>query len=326
VIIFYFITWCGKNNTQVYKAIYDIEQNLDSLEENKEISALFNLIDDPDEEVYMTISDKIISFGKEIIPNLENLWEVTSNENIQERIELLIHTLHFKELGDDFTNWKDTEGDILSGAILCARYHYPEMNISSVKQEIEKIRKNIWLELNNYLTPLEQINVITSILYNYFKLKGTETAYHHPEHFLINRTLETKTGNSISNGIIYLIIAELLDLPIHAVNIPRQFLLAYFEPNYDFTGLAENANPDKILFFIDSLNGQVYSHTDVENYFKRIGVTPSSSYYKKMDNTKTIQVLLKELSKCFDNDLNKYKMHELEFIIDLIDSKKQGNS
>ncbi|MEI9933362.1 MAG: hypothetical protein WDM71_00550 [Ferruginibacter sp.] len=46
--------------------------------ENKEITALFHLIDDPDQEVYNTISDKIISFGKGIIPNLENLWRIRS--------------------------------------------------------------------------------------------------------------------------------------------------------------------------------------------------------------------------------------------------------
>ena len=34
------------------------------MEENKEISALFHLIDDPDEEVFTTVSERIVSFGK----------------------------------------------------------------------------------------------------------------------------------------------------------------------------------------------------------------------------------------------------------------------
>ena len=62
--------------------------------ENKEIIALFHLMDDPDEGVYKSVSDKIISFGKEIIPNLENLWENTLQEDTQERIEQIIHKLH----------------------------------------------------------------------------------------------------------------------------------------------------------------------------------------------------------------------------------------
>ncbi|CAN5755515.1 hypothetical protein BH11BAC3_BH11BAC3_25180 [soil metagenome] len=232
--------------------------------ENKEISALFHLIDDPDDEVYSTVSTKIISFGKAIIPNLENLWENTPEEDIQERIESIIHKLHFRDLTEDFIHWKNGSCELLQGALLTAQYHYPEMQAAQALQEIEKLRRNIWLELNNYLTPLEQINVITSILYNYYKQKGVEIAYDMPEEFLITKTLETKKGNAISNGILYLVLCELLDIPVKATSIPRQFILAYFDPQYQFTN--PKGNPaEKINFFIDPLNGQIYSHKDVEN-------------------------------------------------------------
>lgn len=286
--------------------------------ENKEISALFHLIDDPDNEVYNTVSDKIISFGKAIIPNLENLWENTINEEVQERIESLIHKLHFRDLTNDFINWKNGNCELLQGALLTARYHYPEMQSLQALQEIEKMRRNIWLELNNYLTPLEQINVMTSILYNYYKLKGVEITYSQPEDFLINKTLETKKGNAISNGIIYLVLCELLDIPVKAINIPRQFILAYFDPQFEFMNPAGHSS-EKIIFYIDPLNGQIYSHKDVEDYFKRINVPPTASYFKQRDNKRIIQFLLEELSKCFDNDRNRYKMEELLTLVKLLD-------
>ena len=93
------------------------------MKENNEIIALLHLIDDPDEDVYSTVSDKIISFGKDIIPNLEHLWENTSSEEVQERIELLIHRLHFRDLTEDFSNWATGENDLMQGALLVARYH-----------------------------------------------------------------------------------------------------------------------------------------------------------------------------------------------------------
>ena len=288
------------------------------MQESKEISALFHLIDDPDEEVYNTVSDKLISFGKDIIPNLEGLWENTTNEEIQERIESLIHRLHFKDLTDDFTNWKNGECNLLEGALLVARYHYPEMQSTQVLQEIEKFRRNIWLELNRYLTPLEQITVFTSILYNYFKQQGVEIAYTHPEDFLINKTVESKKGNVISNGIVYLILCELLDIPVKAINIPRQFILAHFDPQYDIMNPMGH-NSEKILFYIDPLNGQIYSHKDVESYFKRISVPPTTSYFRPLNNKRIIQFLLEELSKCFDNDRNRYKMNELLSLVNLLD-------
>jgi regulator of sirC expression with transglutaminase-like and TPR domain len=288
------------------------------LVENKEIEALFHLIDDPDEEVFGTVSSKIISFGKAIIPNLENLWEHTNQEEIQERIETIIHKLHFRDLTDDFINWKNNGCELLPGALLVARYHYPEMQDEQALKEIEKLRRNIWLELNNYLTPLEQINVITSILYNYYKQKGVEISYSQPEDFLITKTLETKKGNAISNGILYLVLCDKLDIPVKATNIPRQFILGYFDPQFEFLNPAGHTS-EKINFFIDPLNGNIYSHKDVENYFKRISVTPSSSYFRPLDNKKIIRFLLEELSKCFDNERNRYKMDELLTLVKLLD-------
>jgi len=288
------------------------------LVENKEISALFHLIDDPDNDVYTTVSDKIISFGKAIIPNLEDLWENTINEEVQERIELLIHKLHFSDLTNDFVNWKNGSRELLQGALLTAQYHYPEMQPLQALQEIEKMRRNIWLELNNYLTPLEKINVLTSIFYNYYKQKGVEIAYSQPEDFLLNKTLETKKGNAISNGIIYLVLCELLDIPVKAINIPRQFILGYFDSQYEFLNPVGHSS-QKIMFYIDPLNGQIYSHKDVEGYFKRISVPPTTSYFKEMDNKRIIQFLLEELSKCFDNDRNHYKMEELLTLVKLLD-------
>lgn len=277
-----------------------------------------HLIDDPDEEIYNTVSDKIISLGKDIIPNLENLWENTGNEEIQERIELLIHRLHFRDLTADFTAWASGDTDLMEGALLVARYHYPDMDTTAVYQEIEKLRRNIWLELNNYLTPIEKINIVTSILYNYYKQKGVEFAYNNPDDYLINKTLESKKGNALSNGIIYIALSELLDLPVRAINIPRQFIMAYLDLQHDLLNPVGHAS-EKINFYIDPLNGQMYSHKDVEAYFKRISVPPVPSYFRQLSNKRIIQFLLEELSKCFDNDRNRYKMDELLLLANLLD-------
>ena len=288
------------------------------MKENKEISALLHLIDDPDEYVYNTVSEKIISFGKAIIPNLENLWENTTSEDLQEKIELLIHRLHFRDLTNDFTAWAAGDADLLEGALLVARYHYPELQKNTVLQEIEKLKRNIWLELNSYLTPLEQVNVITSIIYNYYKQKGVEFAYNNPDDYLINKALESKKGNAVNNGIIYLVLCELLDVPIRAINIPRQFILAYVDLQHDLLNPVGHAS-EKIKFYIDPLNGQIYSHKDVENYFKRISVPPTASYFRQLNNKKIIQFLLEELSKCFDNERNRYKMDELLLLANLLE-------
>ena len=63
----------------------------------------------------------------------------------------------------------------------------------------------------------------------------------------------------------------------------------------------------------------MYSHQDVEAYFKRISVPPVASYFRQLNNKRIIQYLLEELSKCFDNERNRYKMDELQLLANLLD-------
>ncbi|MFT3747407.1 MAG: transglutaminase-like domain-containing protein [Agriterribacter sp.] len=281
------------------------------MEETREISALMTLIDDPDKDVFETVSDRIISYGKLIIPNLEHLWENTPDENVQEKIELLIHRLHYQDLQQEFSEFtKAGAQDLIAGALLVSRYQYPDLINTAVYQEIEKIRRNIWLELNSYLTALEQINILNRIFFTYHKYKGVEISYQHHEEFLLNKVIETKRGNSIINGVIYQVLCQMLDIPVKVIKIPRQYLLAYFDTSYEYF------NPQKetttgIHFYIDPMNGHIYTQKDVDNYFKKISVPENPLFFKPMSNKAIIQFLCEEFAKCFEEESVQYKQTEL---------------
>ncbi|MBI1342732.1 MAG: hypothetical protein GC171_07360 [Terrimonas sp.] len=287
------------------------------METNKELTALFTLIDDPDEEVFGAVSDKIIDYGKPVIPNLEHLWETTPDAEIQGRIEVLIHKLHYTDLHEDFRQWSVSGfQDLMVGALLVSKFQYPDLSTTPVLQETEKIRRNIWLELNNYLTPLEQIKIVASILYNYYGLKGTEVNYAEPNEFLIHKTLESKRGNQLCNGILYMVLCELLDIPVKAVSIPKQFVLAYFKPGYSDERIGNYR--DKIEFYIDPSSGLVFSHNDADNYFKRLSVPQNASFFKPLSNKSVIRQLLSELGKCFATEKDQYKALELAELANLL--------
>ena len=281
------------------------------MEQTKEISALLHLIDDPDHEVYSTVSERIISFGKEIIPNLEHLWETTPDEAIQERIEMLIHGLHYRDLQIDLKAWAtDKEHDLFTGALLISRYQYPELNLLTHYQELEKIRRNVWLELNSFLTSLEKVNVLNNILFNYYKVKGSEINYTQPDDFLIHKLIETKKGNAIPMGLLLISLSNLLDINMFMINIPRQFILAYFDDD-PASDSSDEYPPQHIQFYLDGASGQIFSHKDVETYFKRISVPPTASYFKPLSNKRMIQLMLEEYAKCFSDEKNLYKKNDL---------------
>ena len=288
------------------------------MQETREISALFSLIDDPDHEVFVSVSTRIVDFGRGIIPNLENLWENTLSEEVQDRIEMLIHKLHYIDLTKDFTEWNNNPyHDLLFGSLLVAKFQYPELATTPVLQELERIRRNVWLELNSFLTPMEQANVISSIVYNYYNLKGVELGYNNPDDFFIHKVIESKKGNAISNGTLYLLLCELLDINVKAINIPKQFILAHFHDNYD--PLLDKDPRSKIHFYIDALSGQIFSHKDMEAYFKRILVPITPFYFKPLSHKRIIQTQLEELAKCFKNNKYQYKFKELMALTALLE-------
>ncbi len=288
------------------------------MQETKELNALFTLIDDPDEEVYSTVSERIVRYGKPIIPNLEQLWETTPNEGIQDRIEMIIHRLHFTDLLADVSAWRNgAYHDLLTGALLVAKFQYPQLQMGPVLQDIEKIRRNVWLELNTFLTPLEQANVLSSIIYTYYKLKGVEVNYTSPDDFFIHKVLETKKGNTLANGIIYQIMCEKLEINAKIINIPQQCIIAFYDSTFDHTNF--EGNPlDQIHFFVDATNGQAFSHKEVENYLKKIAAPLKSAYFKPLSSKKIIQILLAEIAKCFQAPNTTYKKEELQQLINLL--------
>lgn len=284
---------------------------------NKEINALLRLMDDPDAEVFDTVANKLLNYGREIIPRLEQLWETTGDETLQERIELLIHRVHFNDLQQEFMEWnRAKQPEILRGAILLARYQFPDLNVPAVLTQFDLMRRNIWLELNNYLTPLEQVNVFNSILYNFYKLQGHELTIREPKYFFINQVLESKQGNSYTIGVLYLALCEMLDIPIFAVDVPRQFILAYIDTLHNF--FSPETDVQQIQFYIDPISGMAYTQKDVDMYLRKINANDREAYFKPLTTRQVIYKMMEELSLCYHYRHEDDKAEEIKQLMQII--------
>jgi regulator of sirC expression with transglutaminase-like and TPR domain len=287
--------------------------------QDKEVRALLRLIDDPDGEVYETVAGRLMGYGKAIIPNLEELWEVTEDESVQTRIETLIHRVQFEDLQHEFHEWaSEKQPGLLRGAMLVARYQYPDLKTASILSQVDAMRRNIWLELNNYLTPLEQVNIFNSILYSYYNLRGHELSEREPRHFFINQALESKQGNGYTIGILYLVLCELLDIPIFAVDIPRQLVFAYIDAWHPFLHPDRAQNAGQITFFVDPMNGSVYTRRDVEGYLRKIGARDQAQYFAPLDSRRVIYKMMEELALCYRYRREEEKADEVQLLMRML--------
>jgi regulator of sirC expression with transglutaminase-like and TPR domain len=302
-----------KSFAGISKNNYNCKMNEQSLKDN-EIKALISLLDDTDKEVYHHIEERLLSLGREAIPVLENAWSNSFDALLQQRIEHIVHKIQLDSLKEDLKLWIHVQSDnLLQGAILVARYQYPDLDDQKVYEGLNKIKRDIWLEVNENMTALEQINIINHILFVSHGFSGNTSNYHAPQNSFINSVLETKKGNPLSLGIIYMLLCQQLGLPVYGVNLPEHFVLAYIDKATEF-------DPDeiKILFYINAFSkGTVFGKTDVEDFIRKLNLKPKSEYFLPCSHTDMMLRMLRNVASSFQKLGDVEKVAELNTLIRL---------
>jgi regulator of sirC expression with transglutaminase-like and TPR domain len=269
----------------------------------KELKALVSLLDDSDEQVITHVEQKILSIGKEVIPFLEHEWESNLNPSVQSRIEELIHTLQYELLRERLKDWYNgKDHDLLTGMWILATYQYPDLELEKLKQELEQIYYETWLEFRPDLYPFDQVKVINSVLFNKLKFGANTKNFHSPGNSLINVALETRKGNPITLCVIYMLVAQKLKLPVYGVNLPNLFILSYKDDNHQF--------------YINAFNrGLIFSKQDIENYIHELHLVPQPSFFEPCTNLDIIRRALRNLVMSFEKMGEHAKADEVKVLL-----------
>jgi regulator of sirC expression with transglutaminase-like and TPR domain len=281
-----------------------------------ELNALISLLDDPDEVIYEQISGQILSQGTTIVAELELAWENSKSVLQQQRIENLIQKIQFSATSDALTHWIESGGsDLLEGALIIARYQFPDLNEKKIYSYIDQLKQDIWLELNPNLTALEQVRVINHILFEVHQFVGNTNDFHHPNNSFINMVLESKRGNPLSLSIIYAILAQKLSMPIYGVNLPQHFILAYMGGENTF-GLYDLDKNKEVLFYINAFSkGTIFNRNEVESYLQQLNLKANENYFYPCNNIEMIKRMINNLIFSFEKMGNEKKSNDMKLLI-----------
>jgi regulator of sirC expression with transglutaminase-like and TPR domain len=254
-----------------------------------------NLLEDPDTMVFDTVSGRLIEMGEEVVTPLERRWESTLRPDLQEKIENVIRTIQFNAVRRDLDSWRNSEDhDLLQGAYLLAKFQYPDLDLKPLEERIDKIKRDIWLELNNGLTALEKVRVINYFMYDIYRFSRSLKKPHAPQLYLVNHILDTYKGSPVILGLIYAELARRLDLPIYGVNLPRNFVLCYYDPDYP-------DDPDGIMFYINpSDGGAVLGRKELKHFLLQIKIKEKDYYYRPCSNVDILDRLVVNLQYAYE--------------------------
>lgn len=214
------------------------------------IDTLLALIDDRDEEVYFAVKDKLLESGPAILPVLEYALSSSVNLIQHDRLELIIVELKLSKLVEKTAVWAISEDKtLLEGWILASTVHHPTIVAEKIELLIQKITRDIWLELNDAFTSLEKVSVINHLFFDVYHFEINTADIDAPENCLINNLLVSRKGNLVSLTTLYCIIAQRLELHIHPIGIGQYLILGYYGPQISKEVYGDHADP--YLFYIN---------------------------------------------------------------------------
>ncbi len=282
-----------------------------------EINALVNLLDDPDKSVRQPVVERLTQLGRPAVKLLEKTWETSSDQYLQSRIENVISTIQQGMVRKELKDWTDCRGEqLIYGAYLIAKSQYPALEFDAVDEQIEALRAQIWLELNDQLTAIEKVRIINHFLFSEHKFNRSVRGVQSPQLFFINHVLDTRKGLPVSLSIIYAEIAARLDMSVKCVDLPYNFLLCYHDPTY-------LDDPDGIMFYINPYTrGTILGRPEVTNFLKEQKLEIKHEYTQPCSNIEAIERLTEGLRFAYSAS----RMDEkAAFMEELLQIMRQGN-
>lgn len=285
---------------------------------DKEIESLIKLLDDPDLEIANHVEQKLLSYGNDVIGQLESAWAQSLDTVLQERIENLVHKIQFLNVKRELELWYIGGAfDLLQGILIVNKYQYPDLDEQKVINQLEDIKRDIWMQMVYEMSAVEKVKLINHVLYSIHGFTGNTTNHQDPQNSYLSQVLESRKGNQILLAVIYSIIAQKLDIPIYGVNLPQHFILAYVDESpSESIEVQKEEFEDRILFYINAFNkGFIFGRKDVDAFLKQLNLKANQHFYEPCTNVDIIQRVLRNLISAYEKLSALDKVEELQELL-----------
>jgi regulator of sirC expression with transglutaminase-like and TPR domain len=191
-------------------------------------------------------------------------------------------------------------------------YQYPDADLQALNRAIEQLRFEAWTLLRSEMHPADQVQMLNHVIFRNHKFSANTQHFHSPANSMLQRVIETKRGNPLSLCVIYLLVAQRLDLPVFGVNLPNLFVLTYQPENKAFPS-----------FYINCYNrGVVLSRADIEHYVGQLGITSQEAFYTPCSNLDIVRRAMRNLQVSFEKLQELGKAEEVSQLLAILTDDK----
>ncbi len=288
---------------------------------NSEVNALISLIEDPDESIFTQVRNELKNYGEQIVPQLEQYWELQNlGQLFQSRLTEIISSIQYDGIYNRLKEWKNSEDkNLLEGALIINRFQYPGYDEIELRHSVSKIRQDIWLEVNDNLTAIEVVRVMNHMFFTHHGFYGDKDSAQNPRGNFLADLIATRCGNPLSLGLLYAHLADTLEIPIYAINLPSHFLLCYLDYHPDNKEFGMMPSDAEVLFYINPFNGGAILHREeIDEFLAKQKLPSEDCFYTPCSNVQVISRMLNNLIHSYISLNNHEKVRELKALQSLL--------
>ena len=126
----------------------------------------------------------------------------------------------------------NTKPDLLETLLTVSKHWQPSLNLAPLKNEIEKLTLSVQQKLTGQDKPEDIILILRTLIhevggYDYTDQVDEKGVPINPEELFLHGLLNTHKGYCMNLSLLYLILGQKLELPLHGVALPNHFFVRY---------------------------------------------------------------------------------------------------
>jgi regulator of sirC expression with transglutaminase-like and TPR domain len=213
-----------------------------------EQEALLSLLDDPSPAVRRALLKRFAQLGLTALPFLQTVAQGT-NRVLARHATWYVDELKFSDPVAEFRGFIRSQNyELESGALLLARTVAPRLDVGLCCSQLDAIANRCRELIVEPSSMREKCRVLNRVLFHEWGFHGNVEHYTDPRNSFLDQVLARRTGIPISLSIVYLLVADRLELELEPVGLPGHFIVGCFS--------------DDLPFFIDAFDRGVFRDAD----------------------------------------------------------------
>ncbi len=261
------------------------------MQDASQFEAIFSLLDDPDPFVQESIRSHLLEHGAESVPLLRQMLRTTDSEEIRRNAGGILKGMGVQRfrsaIHDLVSGARHPDIDLEAGAFAIALIRYPEMKIDDYRQQLDAMASLLGQRLRGSVDGVMVIREMNGYLVDALGFQGCDQDhYYDPDNSCLNRVLDRRVGIPVTLSVVYLLLAERLDLPLRGTNFPTRFLMKY--------------DSDSEEFFVDAFDaGAILDHGECRRFLRGLGIDYHPAYLEPVSNRLIVARMMRNLAEIY---------------------------